>query len=145
MAQTPALIELANLASLLKCSTASFVIATGPNSIICAPFPAGITYSNGSLIFPSTGGTPIFGETTCPATGAQTNCVAGAINGTNAVFTLDNTPISGTVRVYMNGLRMCTGSCSGVTADYTISGAVITFNTASIPQSGDILLFDYSH
>lgn len=44
--------------------------------------------------------------------------------------------VTGSVRVYLNGLRMCAGTCSGITPDYSISGSTITFNTASIPIRG---------
>ncbi len=61
----------------------------------------------------------------------------GLINGVNTSFTLANTPISGTVRVYLNGLRQEEGSGK----DYTISGTTITFSNA--PATNDILFVDY--
>ncbi len=61
----------------------------------------------------------------------------GAINGSNVTFTLAFNPIAGTVRVRLNGL----GQMAGVGNDYTISGAVITYNSA--PLTGDTLLVDY--
>lgn len=70
----------------------------------------------------------IFGETP-----------TGTIDGSNATFTLANTPESGTVRVYVNGIRQNVGSGN----DYTISGGTITFETAAVPASGDVLLADY--
>lgn len=60
---------------------------------------------------------------------------SGTVNGSNVTFTLANTPTSGTVRVFQNGLR------DKVTTDYTISGTTITFVTA--PLTGDLLLTDY--
>ncbi len=62
---------------------------------------------------------------------------SGTINGSNADFTIANTPTSGTVRVYLNGLRVLAGSGDG----YTISGTTITMTTA--PVSGDTLRVDY--
>ncbi|MHA1437846.1 MAG: hypothetical protein ACTSPD_09715 [Promethearchaeota archaeon] len=62
---------------------------------------------------------------------------SGLINGANAEYTLANTPVAGTVRVYLNGLRQEEGSGK----DYQISGDTITFETA--PDTGDILLADY--
>ncbi len=63
---------------------------------------------------------------------------SGAINGANAVFTLSQTPSPGTsLAVYRNGLRMTLG------ADYTLSGAVITFVTGLVPQSSDTLSCSY--
>ena len=61
----------------------------------------------------------------------------GAINGANAAFALANTPQSGTVRVYLNGVRQQVGAGN----DYTISGGTVTFNGA--PTTGDIVLVDY--
>lgn len=59
----------------------------------------------------------------------------GDIDDVNDEFELANTPISGSVHVYLNGLRM------KVTDDYTISGTTITFVTP--PASGDTILCDY--
>jgi len=61
---------------------------------------------------------------------------SGTVNSSNVTFTLANTPTSGTVRLYQNGLRLA------LTTDYTISGSTITFVTA--PTTDDILLSDYS-
>jgi hypothetical protein len=63
---------------------------------------------------------------------------AGTVNGTNAVFTLANTPIGGSVKLYRNGIRLSAGGY-----DYNISGGTITFTQSAIPQSGDRLLADY--
>ncbi len=63
---------------------------------------------------------------------------AGAINGTNAVFTLANAPSpASTLAVYRNGLLLSNG------ADYTLSGSTITFVNGQTPQSGDILQVYY--
>lgn len=62
---------------------------------------------------------------------------SGTINGTNTDFTLASTPVSGSVHVYLNGIRQT----PGVGNDYTISGTTITF--AAAPVSGDALLCDY--
>lgn len=64
---------------------------------------------------------------------------SGTVNGVNAAFTLANTPTAGTVTVYVNGLRQKVGSGN----DYTISTNTITFETAGIPQTGDVLTADY--
>jgi len=60
---------------------------------------------------------------------------SGTINGTNATFTLANTPTSGTVRIYLNGLRQ------KLTTQYTLSGGTITM--LNIPGTGDDLIVDY--
>lgn len=76
---------------------------------------------------------------TSSGTAVWSEIPSGSINGTNALFTLANTPIAGTVRVYLNGLRLSVSA-----GDYTISGNSITF-TAYIPETSDILVADYSH
>jgi hypothetical protein len=64
---------------------------------------------------------------------------SGTINGVNDTFTLAFTPVVGSEHLFKNGLRMK----SGVSNDYTISGATITFNAGQIPQTGDTLVADY--
>lgn len=59
---------------------------------------------------------------------------AGAIDGVNTAFTLANTPIAGSVHLYMP-FRLKDG------VDYNISGPNITM--IAIPQIGDTLLADY--
>lgn len=60
---------------------------------------------------------------------------SGTVNGVNTVFTLADTPTSGTVMVWVNGLLMAEGAGS----DYTISGGTITFTAGSIPATGDVI------
>jgi hypothetical protein len=62
---------------------------------------------------------------------------SGSINGSNTTFTLANTPTSGTVKLYLNGVRQKSGAGN----DYTISTNTITMTTA--PVSGDVLIADY--
>lgn len=62
---------------------------------------------------------------------------SGTINGSNTSFTLANTPTSGTLRLYLNGVRLKSGAGN----DYTLSTNIITFTTA--PISGDVILADY--
>lgn len=62
---------------------------------------------------------------------------SGTVNGSNTSFTLANTPMSGTVRVHINGIRLRAGSGH----DYTISGATITMLTA--PLTGEYITCDY--
>ncbi len=61
---------------------------------------------------------------------------SGTINGVNTTFTLANTPVTGTLLLYINGMRMKAGG-----EDYSISGKTITANTA--PPTRSILLADY--
>lgn len=62
---------------------------------------------------------------------------SGSINGSNAAFTLANTPTSGTEHVYLNGILQESGSGN----DYTISGANITMLTA--PLTGEKIVVSY--
>lgn len=62
---------------------------------------------------------------------------SGTVNGSNTSFSLANTPVSGTVMLFQNGLLLVAGSGK----DYTISSGTITFITA--PVSGDVLLATY--
>lgn len=64
---------------------------------------------------------------------------SGTVNGTNPTFTLANTPVAGTMAVYVDGLRMLAGT------DYLISGGTITFQTGAIPMTGDTVLADYQY
>jgi hypothetical protein len=62
----------------------------------------------------------------------------GAINGTNAVFMLSQTPSPvASLALYRNGLLM------SASVDYTLSGMTVTFLSASIPQSTDTLIASY--
>jgi hypothetical protein len=61
---------------------------------------------------------------------------SGTVDGANATFTLAATP-SGDVLVYNNGVLQY------VTVHYTISGAIITFESGAIPQTGDLLRVIY--
>ncbi|MBV9610831.1 MAG: hypothetical protein JO091_00090 [Acidobacteriaceae bacterium] len=77
--------------------------------------------------------------------GGSTNAVfsdaespTGQVNGTNAAFTVTNTPSTpASLMLYRNGILQANGT------DYTLSGANITFQHGEIPQSGDILVAYY--
>lgn len=63
---------------------------------------------------------------------------AGAIDGINRTFTLGGSPSPTTsLHVYRNGILQ------RVTADFSLSGATVTFLPGSAPQPGDILLATY--
>ena len=51
---------------------------------------------------------------------------SGAFDGVNATFTLAHSPLAGTLLLFLNGQFMH----PGVSADYTLSGSTITFNSA---------------
>lgn len=60
---------------------------------------------------------------------------SGAINGSNVTFTLANAPISGTVKVFLNGIRQ------KLTTHFTVSGTTLTL--AAAPVAGDTLVVEY--
>lgn len=62
---------------------------------------------------------------------------SGSINGSNTSFTLANTPTSGTLKLFLNGVRLVVGAGN----DYTLTGAAISMTTA--PVSGDSLIAEY--
>jgi hypothetical protein len=64
---------------------------------------------------------------------------SGTKNGSNATFTLSNTPAVGSVALYLNGMRLNSGAGN----DYTISGSSVTM--LIIPVSTDVLLADYRY
>jgi hypothetical protein len=68
---------------------------------------------------------------------ADSETPSGTINGSNATFTLANTPITGSLHLYLNGRRQAP------TADYTIATATITM--INVPATGDTLLADYRY
>lgn len=77
-----------------------------------------------------------------PTTGSVGHLVtrevpSGTINGSNATFTLANTPLAGTDTGELNGVDLQSGAGN----DYTISGATITM--LQVPQTGDRLLWTY--
>ncbi len=62
----------------------------------------------------------------------------GAVNGSNASFTLANAPNpSSSLALYRNGLLLERG------LDYTVSGSTISFQSTDIPQPGDTLQASY--
>jgi hypothetical protein len=57
----------------------------------------------------------------------------GTIDGSNPTFTLPNAPNpSGSLQLFKNGRKMMN------LIDFTISGATITYQSGSIPQTGDV-------
>lgn len=63
---------------------------------------------------------------------------AGTINGTNAVFTLANTPYpTASLSLFKNGVLQRPST------DYLLSGNTVTFQTPAIPKTGDTLVSSY--
>lgn len=74
---------------------------------------------------------------TGPATFVDSEVPAGAVNGVNVTYTLSQTPSSGSLHLYLNGLRQ------KVSDDYSLSGGTITMVDA--PSIGDSLLTDFRY
>lgn len=96
---------------------------------------------NGNLI--TAVGTPgqcVFVDgTTGPCGGptfADAETPGGSIDGTNATFTLANTPLGSSMLLFLNGIYMTPAF------DYALTGSTITFSTA-VPQPGDTLRASY--
>jgi len=69
---------------------------------------------------------------------ADSEVPAGAVNGSNTVFTLATAPSpASSLQLYRNGLLMRQG------VDYQIATNTITFFIGSVPQSGDLLVASY--
>lgn len=64
---------------------------------------------------------------------------SGTINGSNSSFTLANTPITGSLKLYLNGQRLK----AGVGKDYTLSGTTITM--AQAPETDSELVAEYRY
>ena len=111
-------------------------ISAAPNSSANYQFSAGGAFDLSSLV-PMT--PPIVGAPAASATGFQVGLVvpSGTIDGVNKVFTLPSTPNNSNVFVFLNGVLQQLG----LTHDYTISGATITFNTA--PPVSSVVLAIY--
>lgn len=63
----------------------------------------------------------------------------GDIDGVNDTFTLSQSPASNSLFLFVNGLVQRRAA----DRDYTLSGAVITFNAGSIPPSGSEVFANY--
>lgn len=70
---------------------------------------------------------------------ADSETPSGTIDGSNTTFTLANTPTTGSVHLYLNGVRLKAGAGN----DYTISGLTITMLYA--PETGSNFLADYRY
>jgi len=91
--------------------------------------------ANGTVLEAASGETPGIKWVT-PSTHFIFNEVpSGTIDGANVTFTLANTPTTGTVQLFKNGLLLIP------TTDYSVSGNTITFVVA--PPGGSTLLCHY--
>jgi len=63
----------------------------------------------------------------------------GTIDSSNDTFTLSETPVSGSLKLFQDGVLL------KATTHYTLSGATITFETAFIPWTGQRLFANYRY
>jgi hypothetical protein len=92
------------------------------------------TLSAGSIPYSLLTGTPTIMTS---ANFVYNETPSGTINGSNVTFTLANTPVSGKVSLYKNGLKLSP-------SEYSITGATITYTVApNTSPFTDILLADY--
>jgi len=61
----------------------------------------------------------------------------GAVDGSNRIFTLQNSPDGNSLMLFRNGMYMLAGF------DYSLTGSTIQFAAAAVPQSGDTLVASY--
>lgn len=98
--------------------------------------PVAQTLSGDIASISATGVVTLAGTITSKSSFVTRETPSGVVNGTNANFTLANTPELGSEQVFVNGLLMDAGG-----EDYSISGATITF--VSAPESGDKIRVNY--
>lgn len=121
---------------------------TGTGGVVCAVSPTFTGTPTGPTAAPGTNTTQF--ATTAYVTAAiaalpggstmvNRETPAGTVNGSNVMFTLAFTPISGTEMVFINGILQDAGAGN----DYTISGAVITTLSGSTPVTGDKIRVTY--
>jgi hypothetical protein len=143
------------------------VVAIGNGTQLISVTASGIGLTNGTanqLIVMNAGATaPVWvsmsGDAAIAATGALTistntstgflkysnyvanEIVAGTVDGSNVTFTLANTPVAGTVMLYLNGDLLRPGAGH----NYTISGLTITMASAPSNALGytDLLMANY--
>jgi len=71
----------------------------------------------------------------------------GQGNGTNTLFTLDNTPTANkNISIYVNGLLQmpATDITSAPFQDYSVTGSNVYFTTASLPDADTIIMANYT-
>ena len=71
----------------------------------------------------------------------------GQGNGTNTLFTLDNTPTQAkNVSIYINGLLQmpATSITSAPFQDFSVTGSNVYFTTASLPEIGSLIMANYT-
>lgn len=66
---------------------------------------------------------------------------SGVVDGVNTVFTLTKNPKPlNSLLLFLNGVKLREGAGN----DYTLSGKTITFESGMIPETGDLLIANYT-
>jgi hypothetical protein len=106
------------------------------NATVPARLAAGVT--NGMLLSVDSGETTGLKWITAPGSSSliSNETPTGTIDGSNTSYTLAGTMVSGSLKVFLNGVRMKGGG-----TDYTEGTNAFTMTVA--PLTGDILLVDY--
>jgi hypothetical protein len=71
----------------------------------------------------------------------------GQGNGTNTLFTLDNTPTQAkNVSIFVNGILQmpATSITSAPFQDYSVTGSNVYFTTSSLPDAGSLIMANYT-
>ncbi len=80
-------------------------------------------------------------ETVTQGTGGGGSAIketpTGTINGSNTIFTLSNTPVTDSECVFLNGVLQTKGASN----DYTLTGAIITYNSAPPDGSTHVVIY----
>lgn len=63
--------------------------------------------------------------------------MSASLDGSTVSFTLNDSIISGTLEVWINGLRLTPGT------DFTVSGRVFTLTGEDAPESGENMVVQY--
>jgi len=80
------------------------------------------------------------GASSVPGASVSGVSVGQVPDGSRTAFTLSYTPSDGKVQVFLNGQRL---RQDGTLGHYTVSGAVVTFNSTYVPAATDELDFEY--
>lgn len=109
--------------------------AAGGNALTSNPLSQFATTTSAQFFSVVTDGVGTTGKVVGTTAFVFNETPTGTVNGVNTSFTIANTPLTGSVKVFVNGLR------KKLTTDYSVSGTTITF--VDIPATGSDIIIDY--